>query len=165
MSSLLVQELAVDLVSDESCAKSVAKLERHHTGVKMGRTTALRLLHSHGKEARAFIDNKLSSAREQVVERTEAEASAASTAELEVEYDVGMIPVATLEPILLAPGEEPELTPVRGLPKRRKVCRYEEVKVGLVQKPGEVDRLYSLRPTRGLDEAFDDLLGLSVLKG
>jgi hypothetical protein len=54
---------------------------------------------------------------------------------------------------------------VRKLPKRRKVCRYEEVKAGLVQKPGEVDRLYSLRPTSQLDAAFEDLLSLAVLKG
>lgn len=163
--SLLVQELAVDLVSDESCAKSVAKLERHHPGVKMGRTTALRLLHSHGQQAREYVDQRMANAREQIEEPSSGAMPIRPSAELEVEYDGGMIPVATLEPIPVASGEEPELTAVRGLRKRRKVCRYEEVKAGLVQKPGEVDRLYSLRPTGGLDEAFDDLLGLSVLKG
>lgn len=43
--SLLVQEAAVDLASDESCGNAVDKLARHHPGVDMGRTTALRLLH------------------------------------------------------------------------------------------------------------------------
>jgi len=38
----------VDLATDESCATAVAKLQRHHPGVEMGRTTALRLLHQHG---------------------------------------------------------------------------------------------------------------------
>ena len=33
--SLVVQEAAVDLASDESCGKAVAKLERHHPGVEM----------------------------------------------------------------------------------------------------------------------------------
>ena len=161
--SLLVQEAAVDLASDESCAKAVAKLARHHPGVEMGRTTALRFLHTHGRRARAFIDTKLAAARALIAQPDCQQASHSD--ELEVEYDGGMIPVATLEPIEVPPGEEPELTPVRGLPKRRKVCRFEEVKAGLVQKPGEVDRLYSLRPTGGLEPAFDDLLGLAVLKG
>jgi hypothetical protein len=39
------------------------------------------------------------------------------------------------------------------------------VKVGLAQIPGEVSRLYSVRPTHELDEAFDDLLALACLKG
>jgi len=161
--SLLVQEAAVDLATDESCAKAVAKLERHHPGVEMGRTTALRLLHEHGAKARKLIDAKLSGAR-RLAEEPKAR-QWGETTELEVQYDGGMIPVATLEPIEPEEGKEPELTPVRGLPKRRKVCRYEEVKAGLVQKPGEVDRLYTLRPTSQLDETFDDLLGLAILKG
>ena len=129
----------------------------------MGRTTALRMLHEHGVTARAFIDDKLAGARRRAEEAPARQADGAE--ELEVQYDGGMIPVATLEPIEVKEGEEPERTAVRGLPKRRKVCRYEEVKAGLVQKPGEVDRLYTLRPTGGLDETFDDLLGLAVLKG
>ena len=64
-----------------------------------------------------------------------------------------MVPVATLEPPVPEDGEgEPELTPIRKLPKRRKDCRWEEVKAGLVDRPGEVTRLYSLRPTSGLDD-------------
>ena len=55
--------------------------------------------------------------------------------ELEVEFDGGMIPVATLEPIESDDGEgEPELTPVRKLPGRRTSCRWEEVKAGLAQE-------------------------------
>jgi hypothetical protein len=53
---------------------------------------------------------------------------------------------------------------VRDLPKRRKACRWEEVNAGLVQKPGETERLYSLRPTSGLDDAFNDLLALACMK-
>ena len=60
-----------------------------------------------------------------------------------MQFDGGMIPVATLEPIEVPDGKKPELTPVRGLPKRRRVCRWEEAKVGLVQKPGEVGMLLS----------------------
>jgi len=161
--SLPVQEAAVDLATDESCAKAVKKLERHHPGVAMGRSTALRMLHDHGAQARKFIDDKLASAR-RLAELPRAR-QASGTEEIEVQYDGGMIPVATLEPIKVEKGEEPARTPVRGLLKRRKVCRYEEVKAGLVQKPGEVDRLYTLRPTGGLEETFDDLLGLAVLKG
>ncbi len=161
--SLEVQKAAVDLATDESCAKAVAKLERHHPGVEMGRTTALRFLHEHGALAREFIEAKLAQARELAARegrRTD------GVAELEVEFDGGMVPVATLEPIVAEDDEaEPELTPVRQLPKRRKDCRWEEVKAGLVQKPGEVTRLYSLRPTGALDEAFDDLLGLACMKG
>jgi hypothetical protein len=161
--SLVVQEEAVDLASDESCGKAVAKLERHHPGVEMDRTTALRMLHEHGTKARAFINDKLEEARR------EAELPPAlrpeGTDELEVQFDGGMIPVATLEPIEVPDGEEPELTPVRGLPKRRRACRWEEAKVGLVQKPGEVDRLYSVQPTSGLEQSFDDLFALACIKG
>ncbi len=161
--SLLVQEDAVDLASDESCAKAVAKLERHHPGVQMGRTTALRFLHEHGQRARAFIDAKLAAAEDKL--DAPPRDRGPGVEELEVEYDAGMIPVATLEPIILEPGEEPELSPVRKLARRRKLTRYEEVKAGLVQKPGEVDRLYTLRPTGGLTEAFRDLYDLALLKG
>ena len=61
--SLAAEEAVVDLATDESCGNAVAKLARHHPGVEMGRTTALRLLHKHGASARRFIDNKLSDAR------------------------------------------------------------------------------------------------------
>ncbi|GEM_PF-644000 len=161
--SLAVQEAAVDLASDESCGKAVAKLARHHPGVVMDRTAALRMLHDHGKHARGFIDRKLREARELAGLPWGRRSDTAD--ELEVEHDCGMIPVATMEPLPVAQGEEPERTPVRGLPKRRRVCRWEEVKAGLVQKPGETTRLYSLRPTSGLDAAFDDLLALACMKG
>ncbi len=161
--SLPVEEAAVDLATDESCGKAVAKLARHHPGVEMGRTTALRLLHKHGASARKFIDKRLADARSVIGLPPAARVAVAE--ELEVEFDGGMIPVATLEAIEVAEGEEPELTAVRGLPKRRKVCRWEEVKAGLVQKPGEVTRLYSLRPTSGLEQAFMDLFDLACLKG
>ncbi len=161
--SLLVQEATVDLVADEPAGKAVAKLARHHPGVEMDRTAALRMLHEHGRQARDFIDRKLDTARaldEHSIRPVDDKAN-----ELEVEWDGGMIPVATLEPIETPEGEEPELTPVRGLPKRRRDCRWEEAKLGLVQKPGEVDRLYTVRPTGELDESFDDLFALAVLKG
>ena len=131
--SPLVEEAAVDLASDESCGKAVAKLTRHHPGVEMGRTTALRMLHEHGRQARAFIDHKLAAAQE-VVDLVPA-LRPKGTKEMEVQFDGGMIPVATLEPIEIEDGQEPELTPVRRLPKRKKVCRWEEAKVGLVQLP------------------------------
>lgn len=159
--SLAVQEAAVDLATDESCEKAVDKLERHHPGVEMGRTTALRLLHEHGAQARTFIDRKLASARRLAAVET---TGCNSAPELEVEFDGGMIPVATLEPIEPKEGMEVELTPVRGLPKRHKACRWEEVKAGLVQVPGETTRLYTLRPTADLEAAFDDLQALAYLK-
>ena len=161
--SLFVQQHAVDLVADESAGKAVRKLAWHHPGVDMDRTVALRLLHEHGKRARQFIDARLAAARAlaELPDKLRGE----GTDELEVEFDAGMIPVATLEPIVPPDGQEPERTPVRGLPKRRKVCRWEEAKVGLVQKPGEVDRLYTVRPTGGLEESFDDLLAMACMKG
>jgi hypothetical protein len=160
--SLLVQESAVDLATDESCQKAVEKLARHHRGVDMNRSTALRLLHRHGKMAREFVSGKLQAALMQAASESH---RSEETVELEVEYDGGMIPVATLHPIPVEEGQSVETTPVRGLPKRRKACRWEEVKVGLAQVPGEVSRLYSVRPTHELDEAFDDLLALACLKG
>ena len=161
--SLVAQEAAVDLASDESCGSAVAKLERHHPGVEMERTTALRMLHDHGKQARAFINDKLAAAG-RLAELPPA-LRPDGVEELEAQFDGGMIPVATLEAIEVPEGEEPELTPVRGLPKRRRVCRWEEAKVGLVQKPGESERLYSVQPTSGLDESFEELFALACLKG
>lgn len=160
--SLLVQEYAVDFATDESCQKAVEKLARHHRGVEMNRTTALRFLHRHGEMAREFVSGKLRAALMQAADESR---HGGGTVELEVEYDGGMIPVATLHPIPVEEGQPIETTPVRGLPKRRKKCRWEEVKVGLTQVPGEVSRLYSVRPTHELDEAFDDLLALACLKG
>ncbi len=159
--SLLVQEAAVDLATDESCQKAVEKLARHHRGVEMNRATALRLLHRHGAMAREFVSERLRQALGKAASESQ---RCGGAVELEVEYDGGMIPVATLHPIPVAEGQPVETTPVRGLPKRRKECRWEEVKVGLVQVPGEVSRLYSVRPTHELDEAFEDLLALACLK-
>lgn len=164
--SLVVQEAAVDLAADESCGKAVEKLERHHPGVQMERTTALRMLHEHGSRARDFIEDKLAHAKGSLERPRGCRPQGSQRAEeIEVEFDGGMIPVATLEPIETKPGETPALTPVRGIPKRRKVCAWQEVKAGLAQKPGETSRLYSLRPTAGLDQAFSDLLALAALQG
>jgi len=135
--SLLVQEAAVDFTTDESCQKAVEKLARHHPGVEMNRTTALRFLHQHGTLARDFVSHKL---RQALVKAAGESRRHRGAVELEVEYDGGMVPVATLHPILVRPGEAAETTPVRGLPKRKKECGWEEVKVGLVQVPGEVSR-------------------------
>lgn len=159
--SLLVQEAAVDLATDESCEKAVKKLARHHPGVEMNRATALRMLHRHGAMAREFVSDKLRHALGKAASESQRRGGAV---ELEVEYDGGMIPVATLHPIPAEEGQPVETTPVRGLPKRRKECRWEEVKVGLAQAPGEVNRLYSVRPTHQLDQAFEDLLALACLK-
>ena len=160
--SLLLQEAAVDLATDESCQGAVDKLARHHPGVAMHRSTALRLLHHHGEQARAFVADKLKAALSEAAQEGQRRQTAV---ELEVEYDGGMIPVATLEPMPVEPGQEAETTPVRGAPKKRKTCRWEEVKVGLAQKPGEASRIYSVRPTGELDEAFRDLLAIACLQG
>ncbi len=161
--SLSLEAKVVDLASDESCGKAVAKLTRLFPGVEVGRTTALRMLHAHGKRARTFINNMLAAAQ------SDADLPPAlrpkGSGELEVQFDGGMIPVATLQPIEVLEGEEAKLTPVRGLPKRRKECRWEEAKLGLVQKPGEVDRLYTVQPTSGLDESFDHLVALACIQG
>jgi hypothetical protein len=85
--------------------------------------------------------------------------------EMEVEFDAGMIPVGRFEPIELSEGQAPELTPVRKLPKKRRKTYWEEAKLGLVQVPGQVDRRYSVRPTTGLDESFEDLFSLACLSG
>ena len=161
--SMGVQQAAVDLASDESCESAVLKLERHHPGVTFQRTSALRLLHSHGRAARRFLDQHLQSAQERIL-RPRAEQPAGAT-ELEVEFDGGMIPVATFEPIAGPAGQAPQLTPVRKLPKKRRNSFWEEVKVGLVQVPGQTERLYAVRPTDGLDASFDDLFSLACLKG
>lgn len=160
--SLSVQEAVVDLASDESCGKAVAKLARHHPGVEIERTAALRELHAHGEEARTFINEKLEAARR------DGEAGVVPSQpapELEAEFDAGMIPVATYVLVPVERGEAPKLTPKRKIRVKRKNWRWEEAKVGLVQIPGQKDRLYAVHPTSGLDESFADLLGLAVLKG
>lgn len=166
--SLQVQEAIVDLAADESCQKAVEKLTRHHPGVEMERTAALRQLHHHGKLARAFIDAKLDAERSLGA----AEGRTATAAELEVEFDASMIPVATYEPCPVPEGEDPPLTPIRKLPVRRKATRWEEVKAGLAQVPKSVAatgsapaRLYALRPTHALEESFRDLFGLACMLG
>lgn len=160
--SLMVEEEVVDLATDESCQRAVDKLERLRPSVQMGRTTALRLLHKHGEQGLDFIAEKINQALEQAAK----EGSREGVLELEVEYDGGMIPVATLKPVETPAGQEPERTPVRGLPKRRKDCHWEEAKLGLVQIPGEVEgRLYTVRPTTGLEQVMRDLLALADIKG
>ena len=164
--SLAVEKDAVDLCSDESCERASHKLEQHHPGVQIGRTSMLRMLHNNGTLARDFVTRKLQEALEQAAEEGNDGSQGHALLELEVEHDGGMIPVALLEPLPSAPGAEPERTPVRDLLKRRKNMFWQEVKVGLVQVPGEVQgRLYSVRPHGELDEAFDDLFALARIKG
>ena len=159
--SLGLEETLVDLASDVSCQQAVTKLAQFFPGVEVGRTSALRLLHQHGAAAREFIEGKLAAA----LAEAGREGRRAGVLELEVEYDGGMIPVGTLEPIPVPAGATPELTPVRGLPKQHKVCRWEEVKLGLVQVPHEVEgRLYTVRSTGELETVFPDLLALAQLK-
>ena len=160
--SMGLQEAAVDLVSDESCGNAVKKLERHHPGVVLERTAGLRLLHSHGRAARRFLDGLLADAQQRTLRPAVAQSTGPK--EMEVEFDGGMIPVATLEPIAVPAGQLPKLSPVRRLPKRKRQCYWEEAKLGLVQIPGEVDRLYSVRPTTGLEASFNDLFSLACLK-
>jgi len=160
--SLGAEQSALDLACDESCQHAAEKLERHHPGLSMERTTVLRIMHKHGAQARAFIEDKLGQALTQLEQQGR---STGALAELEVEHDGGMIPVGVLEPIAVEPGQEPERTPVRGLLKRRRNNFWQEVKLGLVQLPGETSRLYSARPTDEIDEAFQDLLALAALKG
>lgn len=160
--SLDVEEKVVDLASDESCQRAVDKLKRHHGGVDVSRSTALQMLHRQGEHAREFVADKLASALAGAAQ----EGRRAGVAELEVEYDGGMIPVATLEALATPEGQKTELTPVRKLAKRRKNCRWEEAKLGLVQVPGAVTgRLYTVRPTKELDHAFQDLLALACIQG
>jgi hypothetical protein len=163
MHSMGLQEATVDLVTDESCGSAVDKLERHHPGVHLDRTAALRLLHSHGQAAREFIDVHLAQAQQRVVAPVVEQPE--GVAEMEVEFDGGMIPVGTFEPAPIPEGGEPELTKVRKLPKKKRKTYWEETKLGLVQIPGQVDRLYCVRPTAGLDEAFEDLFSLACLSG
>lgn len=161
--SLELEHKVVDLVVDESCGKAVEKLERQHPGTQMDRTAALRMLHKYGGLAREFVTDKFSTAIEQ---RNEQQHSAT---ELEVEYDAGMVPVATLEKIPVPVGESPERTPVRNLVKRRKNCHWQEAKLGLVQVPGDGEqdnkRLYTARPTHELQSCFEDLLALAYING
>lgn len=160
--SLGAEHSALDLACDESCQHAAEKLERHHPGLSMERTTVLRILHKHGAQARQFIERKLGAA----LRTLECEAShSGGLAELEVEHDGGMIPIGVLVPLPLEPGQQPQRTAVRGLPKRQRNLSWQEVKLGLVQVPGETTRLYSARPTDELDEAFADLLALGALKG
>ena len=160
--SLGAEQAALDLACDESCQHAADKLERHHPGLSMERTTVLRMMHKHGAQARQFIEGKLGSALEQLGHEGR---SSGGLAELEVEHDGGMIPVGVLVPLPLGQGQPPERTPVRDLPKRRRNSFWQEVKLGLVQVPGETTRLYTARPTDELDEAFRDLLALGALKG
>jgi len=161
--SLDVVEKALDLASDESAGKAVKKLARHHPGVEMDRNTAIRLLHTYGKNAREFVNSKLGHARS-LTELPPLERGK-GIPEMEVEYDGGMIPVATLEPIVVEEGKRPELTPVRKLPKRKRNCYWRETVVCLVQVPGSTERLYAARLSGQTDAAFDDLYGLAAEKG
>jgi hypothetical protein len=160
--SLGAEQTALDLACDESCQHAADKLERHHPGLRMERTTVLRMMHKHGAQARQFIEHKLGAALEQVGREGR---SVGGLAELEVEHDGGMIPIGVLVPLALEPGQQPKRTAVRGLAKRQRNLSWQEVKLGLVQVPGETTRLYSARPTDELDEAFQDLLALGCLKG
>jgi hypothetical protein len=109
-----------------------------------------------------FIDEKLRTAAARIPAGPPPELPAG---ELEAEYDASMIPVATMEPVAVRNGDEPRRTPVRGLPVRRRVARWEEVKASLVQDPDGTRRLTALRPTTELDAAFEDLFSLACLLG
>ena len=101
---MALEEKVVDLASDESCGKAVAKLARQHPGADVGRTSALRMLHRHGASACEFIEEKLADITEQmevVIQkylRNEYESIGAYNAEAEVAEPYRFVVAANFPP-------------------------------------------------------------------
>jgi hypothetical protein len=152
-----VQRALVDFGAEESFAAAARRFAEHY-GTEVERTAILRLVESHGERAERFVAERLQAAEDQL--DTAEGKGPGGVAELFVQMDGCELRTGRLE----RPDESEDLTPVRELPRARRITEWRDVRMGLVRPAGEVDPTYIGRLDK-LPVVAKDLRGAACLRG
>jgi hypothetical protein len=112
-----------DFGSEESFGHASVRFAEHY-GWEIGRTTVLRVVEHHAQEAEAYVQERLTRAREDFDEPL---ATRPGADELLVEFDGCEIRTGTL-----VPARNRKRTEVLKLPCRKRVTAWRDIRVGLV---------------------------------
>jgi hypothetical protein len=157
----LFDELSSDFFLDKGATTAVQRLLRHH-GIEPGRTTVLTRAERRGKQARAFLDQKLGQATAQA-EQKRGQDPKVDTVFVQMDSSSGK----TVQPLCRpdVDDDEPvERTPMRGLPKVQRPIEGRQVKLLCTQAKGESTWSYDAYIGE-YDEAPDKLVGLAATRG
>lgn len=153
--TLAVERALTDFGAEESFAHAAARFEEHYHH-KVGRTSVLRVVEGQARAAERYVQDRLDAARRlydvPIAKRP-------GQAEMLIELDGCELRTGTLEPA----GTE-EVTPVRGLPKRRRVEAWREVRVAFARGLHEVERSYVARMAK-YPEVVGQLFDVAVERG
>jgi len=150
-----VDRALADFGVEESFGAAAKRFVEHY-GFEVERTTILRVVESLGEDAECFVQQRLDEGAacfEQPL------AQRPGVDEVLVEMDGCEIRTGRLEPV-----DGDERTPVRNLPKRRRVTEWRDVRMGLVRPLNEVEPTYVGR-LDSLDQVAQDLFGAACRRG
>lgn len=159
--TILFDRLSADFFLDKGATTAVKRMKEHH-GIEPGRTTVLRHAEQRGRQARAFIDNKIKVATEQ------AEARRGKKAKVDAVFvQMDSSSGKTVQPLVrpeVTAEEVVKRTPVRQLPKVARPIEGRQVKLLCAQAKGELDWVYDAYIGE-YDAAPDKLVGLAANRG
>lgn len=153
--STAVERALTDFGAEESFARAVARFEEHY-GWTVGRTTALRVVERRAAEAETYVAERLAQEAE-AYDKPLSERPGIS--EILVEMDGSTVRTGTL-----VPADTTDKTPVRQLPRRKRVEEWRDVRVGLTHPLEEVESSYVARMD-SYPEVVTQLFGAAVSRG
>jgi hypothetical protein len=131
--SRATERALTDFGAEESFGQAAKRFAEHY-GWQVGRTTILRLVESHAREAEAYVGQRLAAGR---VAFDQPIGVRLGADRLLTELDGCELRTGTLEP-----HPDGGTTPVRQLPRRVRREQWRDVRVGFVRKLDEVERTY-----------------------
>lgn len=153
--TLAVERALTDFGAERSFAKAATQFEEHY-GWSIGASSVRSVTLEYAKKCEGFVEKKLNHAED---EYEQSLADRPGVDELLVELDGCNIPTVTLRPVLSM-----ETSEKRKLPKRKRCCEWKEVRVGLVRRMEEVNKLYVARMDI-YPEVTRKMFQLAVMKG
>ncbi|MCA9516554.1 MAG: UPF0236 family protein [Myxococcales bacterium] len=136
MKTAALERALTDFGAEESFELASKRVAEHY-GQEVGRTSILRVVSKRAEEARSYVQKRLDDAAEAFDEPI---AKRAGVDALLVELDGSMLRTGSLEP-----DPKGGVTPVRGIPARKRPEAWREVRVGFVRGPEESGRTYIAR--------------------
>lgn len=131
--SLALQRALTDFGAEKSFAQASRQLLEHY-GVELERGSIRQVVENQAQRAEALVSRE----HQQAIEDYQNQPSRGpDTPWLVVESDGSMVRTGEL-----APDPEGAVSPKRHLPKRRRQTRWREVRLSVVQVPGEEERQY-----------------------
>lgn len=150
-----LERVLVDFGAEEAFGPAAKRVQEHY-GFDIGRTTVLRVVEQHARQAEAFVSDRLAEAGQAYDQPVR---DRPGEAEMLLGLDGSMVRTGTLESM-----QASETTPVRGLPKRRRAEAWREVRVGLCRPLHEVEPTCVAAMT-GYTEIVHQLFQAAVSRG